>query len=214
MATYVYIDASNMFYGGRKSLGWSIDYEKLIHYLKEKYDASSIYYFGGADIHRFPFDYLNNETIPLHDLEEYLLNLIENKEINNINEKRLALLSRHYSRVRFYTKLEEFGYKLILKPVKTHYNEHGGLIRKANCDVDMTLMITKEKDSFDRVLVMSGDGDFLPVLKYLRENQKEVIILARGVRTAKEIKQFAGGAFLDFEYLQERLKYIDPEEIL
>jgi len=29
MVTYAFIDASNMFYGGRKSLGWSMDLEKV-----------------------------------------------------------------------------------------------------------------------------------------------------------------------------------------
>jgi uncharacterized LabA/DUF88 family protein len=38
MSTYAYIDASNLFYGGKKSLGWSIDYKKLQSYLKEKYE--------------------------------------------------------------------------------------------------------------------------------------------------------------------------------
>lgn len=65
----------------------------------------------------------------------------------------------------------------------------------------------KERDNFDRALVLSGDGDFLPVLKYLRENKKNILILARGPRTAKEIKQFAGDKFLDFTKLEPRLKY-------
>lgn len=54
--------------------------------------------------------------------------------------------------------------------------------------------------------MLSGDGDFLPVLKYLQEMGKEVIVLGRGPRTAKEIKQFAGSNFRDFEYLRELLK--------
>jgi hypothetical protein len=44
------------------------------------------------------------------------------------------------------------------------------------------------------------------VLKHLKECGKEVIILGRGKRTAKEIKQFAGENFRDFEYLRERIK--------
>ncbi len=73
----------------------------------------------------------------------------------------------------------------------------------------MTLMLAKEKDSFDRAIILSGDGDFLPVLKYLRDNNKEVLVLARGPRTAREIKRFAGSKFMDFEYLRERLKRRD-----
>ena len=51
MKTYAFIDASNLFYGGEKSLGWKIDYKKLIEYLKEKYDVSQTFYFGGVEIH-------------------------------------------------------------------------------------------------------------------------------------------------------------------
>lgn len=53
----------------------------------------------------------------------------------------------------------------------------------------------------------SRDGDFLPVLKYLKSIGKEVIILARGSRTAKEIRQFAGSNFRDFGYLKYRIKF-------
>lgn len=69
----------------------------------------------------------------------------------------------------------------------------------------------RDRDDFKRVLVLSGDGDFLPVLKHLKETGKEVLILARAPRTAKEIKQFAADKFMDFEYLRERLKRDEQE---
>ena len=53
MKTFVFIDASNLFYGGEKSLGWKIDYQKLLVYFQEKYNASRIFYFGGVEIHNF-----------------------------------------------------------------------------------------------------------------------------------------------------------------
>ena len=70
----------------------------------------------------------------------------------------------------------------------------------------MTLMLAVKKNEFDRAIILSGDGDFLPVLKYLKEVGKEVLILSRGPRTAKEIKRFAGDKFMDFEYLRACLK--------
>ncbi len=126
-----------------------------------------------------------------------------------MNEAEIILLNRHYRRVRFYVKLEKLGYHLVLKPVKTFDDPEGNPVRKANCDVDMTLMLATKKNDFDRAIILSGDGDFLPVLKYLKESGKEVLVLARGPRTAKEIKQFAGNKFMDFEYLRERLKRTD-----
>lgn len=70
----------------------------------------------------------------------------------------------------------------------------------------MAFHLMKEKDNFKRAIILSGDGDFLPVLKYLRANNREIIILGRSERTAKEIKQFAGDKFTDFQYLREILK--------
>ena len=205
MKTYAFIDASNLFYGGEKSLGWKIDYEKLFEYLKKKYDVSQTFYFGGVEIHNFEYNYQKNETVPLNELEKNLTALIKN-EGAKLNEAELLLIGRHLKRVRFYRKLDDFGYKLFLKPVKLYEQEDGTTKRKANCDVDMAFHLMKEEDNFERAVVLSGDGDFLPVLKYLKKAGKEMIILGRSERTAKEIKQFAGGGFKDFQYLRETLK--------
>ena len=167
-------------------------------------------YFGGVEMHNFEFNYLKNETVPIREIEKYLVNIIKNKA-NKLNDAELLLIGRHLQRVRFYLKLKEFGYNLYLKPVKLYEQEDGTTKRKANCDVDMTFYLMKEKDNFDRVIILSGDGDFLPVLKYLKEIGKQVIILARGPRTAREIKQFAGSNFRDFEYLKYLLKMEDEK---
>jgi uncharacterized LabA/DUF88 family protein len=206
MRTYAYIDASNLFYGGKKSLNWSIDYQKLVYYLEAKYQASTVYFFGGVEIHEFPFDYLRNDSVPVKALEKYLSELIK-MHGEEMTEAKLTLLDRHLKRVRFYIVLEKFGYNLVLKPVKTYKDEDGNPRRKANCDVDMSFYLMRDRDAFDRAVVLSGDGDFLPVLKFLRENKKEVLILARGPRTAKEIRRFAGGQFRDFEYLRRYLEF-------
>jgi len=206
MKTLAFVDASNLFYGGEKSLGWKIDYQKLLNYLKSKYNVNRVLYFGGAEIYKFDFDYLKNETIPIIELEKYLTSFLK-KEGNKLSEAMLLLLHRHLQRVRFYLKLQEFGYELYLKPVKLYEQEDGSTKRKANCDVDMAFYLMKEKDNFDRVIILSGDGDFLPVLKYLKEQGKEVITLARGPRTAREIRRFAGSNFRDFEYLKYRIKF-------
>ena len=206
MKTFVFIDASNLFYGGEKSLGWKIDYKKLLAYFKEKYEVNQTLYFGGVEIHNFKYDYQKYETVPIVKLENYLQSIIENNA-KELNEAEILLLGRHLQRVRFYLKLSQFGYKLFLKPVKLYDQDDGTTKRKANCDVDMAFYLMKEKDNFDRAIILSGDGDFLPVLKYLKENEKEIIILSRGPRTAKEIKQFAGSNFRDFEYLETKIAF-------
>lgn len=208
MKTIAFIDASNLFYGGEKSLGWKIDYQKLLKYLKVKYQVSRAYYFGGVEIYDFPYSYLKQENVQIEKLERHLINLVKNRS-NKFNEAQLALVSRHLQRVRFYLKLERFSYQLKLKPVKMFEQDDGTTKRKANCDVEMAFYLMKEKDNFDRAIILSGDGDFLPVLKYLKKKGKKIIVLARGSRTAREIRQFAGSNFRDFEYLKYLLKMVD-----
>ena len=125
---------------------------------------------------------------------------------------KLVLLDRHLKQVHFYQKLEKFGFQLILKPVKMYEDEEGNQKRKANCDVEMAFYLMRDKNVFDRVIILSGDGDFLHVLKHLRENKKEVLILARAPRTAKEIKRFAGDKFINLASNNMKAKFerLDP----
>ena len=92
--TYVFIDASNLFYGGIKSLGWKIDYQRLLTYLKDKYKISKALYFGGVEIYKFNFNYLKSESVPVVELEKYLSDVIKNCG-NKLNEAELLLLGRH-----------------------------------------------------------------------------------------------------------------------
>ena len=206
MRALAFIDASNLFYGGEKSLGWKIDYKKLLAYLQKKYGVSKIFYFGGVETHGFEYSYQTNATIPLKELKAHLLNMLQNQD-KKLNETRLLLIGRHLQKVKFYMLLEQFGYTLFLKPVKLYDQGDGTMKRKANCDVDMTFHLMKEHGAFDRVVILSGDGDFLPVLKHLKECGKDVIVLSRSARTAKEIRQFAGNNFRDFEYLETKIAY-------
>ena len=165
--TYAFIDASNLFYGGEKSLGWKIDYRKLLAYIQKKYGMSKAFYFGGVETHTLRYNYLAYETVPLQELEAHLTEFMRHNR-STITDAHLELLDRHLRRIHFYQKLQEFGYLLYLKPVKKYEDDDGTIKRKANCDVEMTFHLMKELDNFDRVLILSGDGDFLPILKYLK----------------------------------------------
>ena len=45
---YVFIDASNIIYGCTRA-GWKMDFEKFIRYLKSRYKATRVFYYGGID---------------------------------------------------------------------------------------------------------------------------------------------------------------------
>jgi len=197
--TYAFIDASNLFYGGEKSLGWKIDYEKLLKYLKEKYGVSKTFYYAGIDIGKSQAA----EKIDLPSIVKHFTKELENPELS---EAEIILIDRYIQRAKFYQKLQEFGYELIIKPVKI-FGEGDSQTKKANCDVDLTFDLMRYMSQYSKLVILSGDGDFAPVLQYLKKKHKEVIVLARGNRTAKEIRQLAGGDFKDFSYLRRYLEH-------
>jgi uncharacterized LabA/DUF88 family protein len=201
---FAFVDASNLFYGGEKSLGWKIDYQKLIRYIKKQYRVSKVYYYGGVELDGFAYSVLEKKSL---DLDKLLVYLRQRLKLKHLSESQIIVLGKHIQRVKFYRKLAIFGYILKLKPVKIYRNQEGETTKKANCDVDMTFDLMCYFDNYSGVLILSGDGDFAVVLKYLKEIGKKVTILARGERTAREIRRLVGGDFRDFSRLREKLEF-------
>lgn len=48
-ATYVFVDAANIIYRDSDVKPWKIDLKKLITYLKERFEAERVFYYGGVD---------------------------------------------------------------------------------------------------------------------------------------------------------------------
>lgn len=203
---YAFIDASNLFYGGVKSLGWKIDYKKLLKYLKDKYRISRTFYYAGVEIYDFPYSVLDSEAIDLKRLFLFLTTKLK-KEYKNLSEGEILVLDKNIRKVKFYQKLESFGYNLKLKPVKIYRQENGRLEKKANCDVDMTFEMMRLMEQYSSAIVLSGDGDFAIVLKYLKNKRRKITVLARGERTAKEIRQLVGGNFRDFHRIRHKIEF-------
>ena len=201
---YAFIDASNLFYGGQKSLGWKIDYKKLLKYLKDKYNVSKTFYYGGIETFGFEYSILSNKPIDLKALKRYLLKKLKEPRLP---EYQVILIGRSLKTLEFYLKLDNFGYSLLLKPVKIFTDENGKSTKKANCDVDMTFDMMRYMGQYSGLIALTGDGDFAPVLVYLKNHGRSIKILARGERTAKELKQLVGSDFRDFVRLQKELEY-------
>jgi len=109
---------------------------------------------------------------------------------------------KNIKQAKFLKKLELFGYTLRVKQIKRFGNR-----QKANCDVDLTLDMALLKDKYDQAIVLTGDGDFLPLFEYLKKEKKKIIIIAFPKSTARELKKFAGGNFVGLtneRYLLER----------
>ncbi len=197
---YAFIDAANLFYGGEKSLGWKIDYKKLLAYLKTKFGVSKAFYYAGVDVgtYKSTTNIINLDSVVHNFHKKYM-----KRETTEFERKEIYTFLK---RIKFYEKLDSFGYKLRLKPTKVFHNGKQS-VKKANCDVDLTFDLMRYISQYTGLVILSGDGDFAPVLDYLRRKGKSLNILARSERTAKEIRQLAGGKFMDFTYIKTYVRF-------
>jgi len=203
---YAFIDASNLFYGGRV-LGWKIDYQKLLIYLKNKYNCSRILFYGGIETHGFNYSIIDYYK-PI-DLDELIKYLEEKMHDSKLEDKDIILINRHLKQIKFYRKLRDFGYEMKLKPTKSYIDRHGEPIKKANCDVDMTFDIMRLMGQYNDAVVISGDGDFIPVLSYLKHKGREVIVLAHPKCTSRDLKKMLKNNFQAFTKLKRVLEFLE-----
>lgn len=67
-----------------------------------------------------------------------------------------------------YRMLESWGYVIIFKEISR--DERGAV--KGNCDVELVLQTMIDLDHYHQAVIVTGDGDFACLLKYLQEKGK------------------------------------------
>lgn len=91
---------------------------------------------------------------------------------------------------RFIKILESVGFETRYKDVKQFQNR-SGVRRKADWDVGISIDIVKDilAKRVDYVILCSADGDFEPVVTWVREQGMDVIILAHKI--SRELREAA-----------------------
>jgi len=144
--TFLQIDLQNLFYAA-KSKGNRIDYEKV-------------------------WDYFHGRESEF--LTDSVIYMIRNPDINS---------------EKFESKLKAIGYRLEVKNTYRHLasplkcNRCNNVIKEAkyyyhqsNHDVSISVDCMSKLPMFDKLILMSGDGDFSYLCKFLKDNGKQVEI--------------------------------------
>jgi len=87
----------------------------------------------------------------------------------------------------FFEALLKLGIELRSKDLQVFY---GGL-KKADWDVGITLDAVNLAQSVDVIVLVSGDGDFLPLIEYLKNRGKLVEVIAFGKSASGKLQQKA-----------------------
>ncbi|MCP4702784.1 MAG: NYN domain-containing protein [Gammaproteobacteria bacterium] len=90
----------------------------------------------------------------------------------------------------YFSVLREYGFKVIQKNVKWYEDEKGNRYGKANADLDMAVDALLQSQNLDRVLMVTGDGDFVQVVRALQNYGCRVEVAAFD-NISKELKREA-----------------------
>lgn len=90
----------------------------------------------------------------------------------------------------FHSSLRDMGFKVIQKHMRWYTDEMGKSYGKANVDLDMAVELLLQSENLDRLLLATGDGDFVQVVRALQNKGCRVEVVSfRNV--SRELKREA-----------------------
>jgi len=103
-----------------------------------------------------------------------------------------------------YSSLQKDGYVLIFKPTLPDKN---GQI-KGNVDADLVLQAMIDYKKYNQAIIVSSDGDFYSLVKYLYEHKKLLYVMSPYVKTCSILlKKSAREKIVFMNNLKKKLKY-------
>lgn len=99
----------------------------------------------------------------------------------------------------FFEALTKLGIETRVRDLQEFF---GGL-KKADWDVGITVDAIRISPSVDTVVLASGDGDFLQLIEYLKNQGKRIEIIAFGRSASAKLKETAD-EFIDLEKSPEK----------
>jgi len=106
----------------------------------------------------------------------------------------------------FFEALTKLGFETRVRDLQEFY---GGL-KKADWDVGIVIDAIRIAPGVDTLVLVSGDGDFVALVEYLKNQGKRTEVIAFGKTTALRLKE-AADEFIDLEkspekYLLKKIK--------
>ena len=78
------------------------------------------------------------------------------------------------------TQATTSGFEVVAKRVK-YIREEGGYVSKCDLDIEIATDLFALKRSYDRIILFSGDGDFVPALAHLNRRAGKTIVIVAAV---------------------------------
>lgn len=103
-----------------------------------------------------------------------------------------------------YNFLQTVGFVLIFKPILE--SKDGSV--KGNCDAELVLQAMIDIQDYNKALIVTGDGDFYCLVKYLDNSSKLIRVLAPSPQNCSSLLRKIAGKNISFASdLRQRLEY-------
>jgi uncharacterized LabA/DUF88 family protein len=104
-----------------------------------------------------------------------------------------------------YVHLQEAGFLCIFKPTLKYKDGS----TKGNCDAELVLQAMIEFTSYDKAVIVTGDGDFHCLIKYLLEKDKlRAVLIPNHVKYSALLKLKIFRPYLNYmNELKDKLQY-------
>lgn len=79
---------------------------------------------------------------------------------------------------KYFEILRGMGYRLVKKRARTYYSEGGETQTKANVDMDIAIDVLTQADRLDRIILLTGDGDFVRLVNAVQNKGCRVEVIA------------------------------------
>ncbi|MFH1401819.1 MAG: NYN domain-containing protein [Parcubacteria group bacterium] len=99
----------------------------------------------------------------------------------------------------FFEALTKLGFEMRVRDLQEYY---GGL-KKADWDVGISIDAVRISPTIDTIILVSGDGDFIQLIEYLKNQGKRVEVMAFGRSASSKLREVVD-EFIDLEKTPEK----------
>jgi uncharacterized LabA/DUF88 family protein len=156
----IFIDGWNFKYATYDAFGLQVDYVKLLdHFCQNAFLLRAHYYTGEWD----------DSAI------EHFLKLAKPHDPEGKKAELRGQRDEHRKFLRF---LDRNGYKVVRKAVRVSRDAQGQVQVKADLDLELAIDMLTLADRCDKQILISGDGDFVPLVHAVGSRGVRVVVVS------------------------------------
>lgn len=156
----IFIDGSNFRHATFNAFGMRVDYSRLLRYFSRDAFLIRAYYYTGE---------WDDAAI------SYYLRHVNPADPAAV---RADLERQRDADRRFWRFLDRSGFRVVRKPVRVFRDAQGDVRVKADLDLELAIDMLTLAEKCDTQVLVSGDGDFVPLVNAVAARAVRVVVLS------------------------------------